>query len=95
MASIGSDSMGRLSTGMSLGWRLDSEKAKHMSKYDPLWDYIRDNCPGKLTFADVEKACGIPIDHSFLRYKKELEAYGFRIGKISMKEQIIAIERLR
>lgn len=33
------------------------------------------------------------IDHSFLTYKKELEAYGFRIGKISMKKQTIAIER--
>lgn len=65
-----------------------------MSKYDPLWKYIAENQPDRLSFADVEKVCGIPIDHSFLRYKKELEAYGFRVGKISMKDQTIVIERL-
>lgn len=64
-----------------------------MSKYDSLWNYIAENHLDRITFADVAKLCGSPIDHSFLRYKKELEAYGFKVGKISMKEQTIVIER--
>ncbi len=62
-----------------------------MSKYDSLWKYVAENQPDKLTFADVEKVCGSPIDHSFLQYKKELEAYGFKVGKISMKEKTVII----
>ncbi len=65
-----------------------------MSKFDSLWKYVAENQIGKLTFADVEKICGFPIDHSFLKYKKELETYGFKVGKISMKEKTIAIERM-
>lgn len=50
-----------------------------MSKYDQLWQYIKDNKTGdfELSFDEVEKAAGLPIDHSFLRYKKELPDYGF------------------
>ena len=33
--------------------------------------------------------CGFPIDHSFLNCKKELEAYGYQVGKISMKNQTV------
>ena len=29
---------------------------------------------------------GLPIDHSFLKYKKELMEYGYKVGKISMKD---------
>ena len=32
---------------------------------------------------------GTPIDHSFLTYKKELIEYGYKVGKISMKEQTV------
>ena len=31
------------------------------------------------------KIAGVPIDHSFLKYKKEMEDYGYQVGKISMK----------
>ncbi len=34
------------------------------------------------------------IDHSFLTFKKELEAYGFKIGKISMKEKTVNVEKI-
>ena len=63
-----------------------------MSKYEPLWDWIRDNGTDnfKLTFEELEKIVGIPIDHSFLNYKKELLQYGFKVGKISFKEQTVA-----
>lgn len=63
-----------------------------MSKYEPLWGYIKKNEPSTLTFDEVESICGFPIDHSFLTFKKELEAYGFKIGKISMKEKTVKVE---
>jgi len=65
-----------------------------MSKYDPLWEYICRNEPKMITFDEVETVCGFPIDHAFLTFKKELSAYGFRVGKISMKEKTIRIEKL-
>lgn len=62
-----------------------------MSKYDLLWQYVQESGSGalKLTFAEIEKILGIPIDHSFLTYKKELTEYGYQVGKISMKEQTV------
>ena len=59
-----------------------------MSKYDSLWVYIQKtgNSSFKLTFAEIESIAGVPIDHSFLKYKKELMEYGYKVGKISMKE---------
>ena len=62
-----------------------------MSKYDSLWEYIktRKEQNFKLTFSEIEKIAGVPIDHSFLKYKKELLEYGYEVGKISMKEQTV------
>lgn len=61
------------------------------SKYDSLWKYIG-KC-GKhditLTYEEIEKICGVPIDHSFLTYKKELNDYGYRVEKISMKNRTV------
>ena len=34
---------------------------------------------------------GFSIDHSFLTYKKELADFGYKVGKISMKEQTVEI----
>lgn len=47
----------------------------------------------KLTFAEIEQIAGFPIDHSFLTYKKELLKYGYRVEKISMKEQTVLFEK--
>ena len=68
-----------------------------MSKYELLWDWIQENGTDsfKLTFDEIEKIAGIPIDHSFLAYKKELIEYGFTVGKISMKELTVSFERLK
>lgn len=51
-----------------------------MSKYDSLWVYIGKcgECEITLTYDEIEKTCGVPIDHSFLTYKKELDSYGYR-----------------
>ena len=60
-----------------------------MSKYDPLWEYIKTNAPAELSFDKVRQICGFPIDHTFLNHKKELEAYGYQVGKISMKDRTV------
>ena len=66
-----------------------------MSKYEPLWNWIRENGTDsfKLTFDEIEKIAGFPIDHSFLNYKKELLNYGYKVGKISRKEQTVVFEK--
>ena len=66
-----------------------------MSKDDALWAYVqKDGSPTlKLTFAQIQDIAGIPIDHSFLRYKKELADYGYQVGKISMREQTVVFQR--
>lgn len=67
-----------------------------MSKYDALWNYVQQEGESSfwLTFAQIENIAGIPIDHSFLKYKKELEAYGYQVGKISMKEQTVVFHKV-
>ena len=67
-----------------------------MSKYNALWEYVRNNesNPFKLTFEEIEQITGIPMDHSFLKYKKELMEYGWQVGKISMKEQTVVFQRM-
>lgn len=66
-----------------------------MSKYDALWAWIRENGTDsfKLTFAEIEQIAGLSIDHSFLTYKKELMNYGYRVVKISMKEQTVVFQK--
>ena len=68
-----------------------------MSKYDALWTYVqKDGSPTlKLTFAQIQEIAGVPIDHSFLKYKKELTDCGYQVGKISMKEQTVIFKRTR
>lgn len=67
-----------------------------MSKYDPLWKWIAENGTERfsLSFSEIEKIAGLPVDHSFLTFKKELAVKGFRVGKISLKEQTVSFERL-
>ena len=62
-----------------------------MSKYDPLWKWINKNKTDefKLTFAEIENIARVPIDHSVLTFKKELLQYGFKVAKISIKEQTV------
>lgn len=66
-----------------------------MSKYDPLWEFIQGQSSQTLSmsFAEIEAVCGLPIDHSFLQYKKELSAYGWQVEKISMKQQTVRFRK--
>ncbi len=67
-----------------------------MSKYDSLWKYVQSNRNQsfKLTFKEIQDVVGVPIDHSFLKYKKELIEYGYEVGKISMKEQTVIFTKI-
>ena len=60
-----------------------------MSKYDSLWAHIQQDgrAQFKLTFDEIAQIAGLPLDYSFL-------TYGCRVGKISMKEQTVAFERI-
>ena len=60
-----------------------------MSKYEPLWNYLKDNNKDsyKLRYEEIENILGFPIDHSFLTYKKELISYGYEVTKILMKDK--------
>ena len=68
---------------------------KSAGKYQPLWKWIKENGTEEftLTYEDIEKITGMPIDHSFLNYKKELAEYGYRVKKISMKAHTVAFCR--
>lgn len=67
-----------------------------MSKYNALWKYVQKNGSHsfQLTFEEIQEIAGIPIDHSFLNYKKELTDYGYQVGKISMKEQTVIFNKV-
>lgn len=51
---------------------------ERMGKYRPLWEYVQSNGGNslKLTFEEIQSIAGIPIDHSFLKCKRELTVYG-------------------
>ena len=44
-----------------------------MSKYDKLWEYVEEQEGDELvlTFDEIGAIAGVPLDHSFLNYKKE------------------------
>ena len=67
-----------------------------MSKYNILWEYIgkTEDLSRTLTFKEIEEIAGVPLDHSFLRYKKELADYGWQVWKISMKEQTVLFHKI-
>jgi len=62
-----------------------------MSKYEPLWNYLKENKKEhyQLPYEKIENILGFALDHSFLTYKKEAKAYGYEVGKIKMKEKIV------
>ncbi|WP_242363709.1 hypothetical protein [Limosilactobacillus antri] len=68
-----------------------------MSKYDALWSYVsqQDGDELCLSFAKIEQVAGVPLDHSFLWYKKELTDYGWQVEKISLKKKTVKFKRPR
>ena len=67
-----------------------------MSKYGKLWEYVEEQEGDELTltFDEIGAIAGVPLDHSFLNYKKELLSHGWEVGKISMKLQTVRFNRL-
>ena len=58
-----------------------------MSKYHALWEWLVANGNENITLSyyEIAEHAGVPLDHSFLTYKKELLDYGYEVKKISMK----------
>lgn len=67
-----------------------------MTKFNPLCEYINNNKDSdfQLSFDQIQEIAGLPIDHSFLTYKKELKDYGFEVGKISLKNKTVNFKKL-
>ena len=67
-----------------------------MSKYNALWSYICESGKIQLTlsFDEIDQIAGVPLDHSFLKYKKELCGYGYEVVKISMKAQTVLFAKI-
>lgn len=67
-----------------------------MSKYDALWRHVQADGRSsfQLSFEQIGDIAGVPIDHSFLTYKKELLDLGYRVDKISLKNQTVTFSRI-
>ena len=67
-----------------------------MSKYLLLWKYIENGNKDsyKLSYSEIKNILGFEIDHSFIKYKKELLDYGYEVGKISMKDKKIIVNKI-
>lgn len=67
-----------------------------MSKYDVLWQWIKNSGEENiiLSFDDVQKFSGVPVDHSFLNYKKELTEYGYVVSEISIKKSTVLVKKI-
>ena len=67
-----------------------------MSKYDKLWEYVEKQEGDELvlTFDEIGAIAGVPLDHSFLNYKKELLPHGWEVGNISIKHKPVLSTRL-
>ena len=67
-----------------------------MSKYEPLWKYLKENNKEnyKLSYEEIKKIIEFEIDHSFLTYKKESKEYGYEVGKISKKERTVIFNKI-
>lgn len=65
-------------------------------KYSSLWEYIEkwDGDFLSLSFSDIEKIAGTALGHSFLKYKKNLEKHGWKVGRISMKSGFVTFEKI-
>ncbi len=68
-----------------------------MSKYLLLWKYIENGNKDsyKLSYSEIKNILGFEINHSFLKYKKELLDYGYEVGKISMKDKTIIFNKIK
>lgn len=69
-----------------------------MNKYNLLWKYLieyfkKNNNSLTLSFDEINKIASTPLDHSFLKYKKELEQYNIKVDKISLKNKYVIFKK--
>lgn len=71
-------------------------KKNTTSKYEPLWNYIKENNKDNyiLSYDEIKSILGFNIDHSFLTYKKELTSYGYVVKKVSIKKHLVYIDKI-
>ena len=76
--------------------RRTCHKEKMEEFIDNMWKYIKDNekAEYKIHYEEIRNILGFDIDHSFLKYKKELLEYGYEITKISIKEKYVLIHKI-
>lgn len=62
------------------------------SPYQALWEYLQGQREEKLllSFEEICRLSGTTLNHAFLSHKKESEAYGWRVEKISLKNQTVS-----
>lgn len=67
-----------------------------MSKYEPLWRYLKENNQDnyKLSYVEIRDILGFEIDHAFLTYKKEAKGFGYEVGKILMKDKMVVFNKI-
>lgn len=71
-----------------------------MSKYFLLWTKISELFNQNkqdtliLTFEEIEKLGKEKIDHSFLKFKSELETFNYKVEKISLKNKTIKFKKI-
>ena len=69
-----------------------------MDNYNLLWKYLieyfkENNNNLTLSFDEINKIASIPLDHSFLKHKKELEQYNIKVDKISLKNKYVLFKK--
>lgn len=67
-----------------------------MSKYDPLWAYVkeRDEYLLELTFEEAEQILGFPVKGSLVTNKAELLEYGYEVVKMLKGEKVVIFRKL-
>lgn len=67
-----------------------------MSKYEPLWKYLKNKNETVLTmsFEEIGAILDFELDHSFLAYKKEASQFGYEVEKISLKNRIVVFRKI-
>ena len=66
-----------------------------MSRYDLLWEYVRESGKTELTlsFDEIGLIIHAELDHSFLKYRRELSSYGYETAGISLKKRTISFRK--
>ncbi len=67
-----------------------------MDKYSKLWERFDGKIEAKITlsFDEIKNIAWVDVDHSFLKFKKNLENHGYTLEKILQKERLMVFRKL-